>query len=117
VVRANTYANLGSAYRSLGDPGEARANYEAALRLTPENVPAWTGLGLLALKDGDFAQAADRFTHAAAIQPSALGYLLLARALEKGGHPAAAQAADQAARQISPDLTDVRQAADTLLAE
>jgi tetratricopeptide (TPR) repeat protein len=117
VVLTNTYANLGSAYRSLGDPGEARANYEAALRLTPDNVPAWTGLGLLALKDGDFAQAADRFTHAAAIQPSALGYLLLARALEKGGHSAEAQAAEQAARQISPDLTDVRRAADTLLAE
>lgn len=117
VVLANTYANLGSAYRSLGDPGDARANYEAALRLTPENVPAWTGLGLLALKDGDFAQAADRFTQATAIQPSALGYVLLARALEKAGHPAEAQAADQAARQISPDLTNVRQAADTLLAE
>jgi tetratricopeptide (TPR) repeat protein len=117
MVLANAYANLGSAYRSLGDPGDARANYEAALRLTPENVPAWTGMGLLALKDGDFALAADRFTQATAIQPSALGYVLLARALEQGGHPAEAQAADQAARQISPDLTGVRKAADTLLAE
>jgi protein O-mannosyl-transferase len=117
VLLGNTYANLGSAYRSLGDPGEARANYEQALRLTPENGPAWTGLGLLALEDGEFAQAADRFTQATAIQPSALGYVLLARALEKGGHPAEAQAADQAARQISPDLTDVREAADRLLAQ
>jgi Flp pilus assembly protein TadD len=116
ALLANTYANLGSAYRSLRDPGEARRNYERALRLTPESVPAWTGLGLLALEDLDFAQAADRFTHATAIQPSALGYVLLARALEKGGHPAEAQAADQAARQISPDLTEVRQTADRLLA-
>jgi tetratricopeptide (TPR) repeat protein len=117
MLQADTYSNLGSTDLALGDYDAAKASYEAALRLSPENAHAWTGLGLLALKAGDFAQAADQFTHVTLIQPTALGYVLLAHALEKGGHPAQAQAARQTAQQLSPELTEVRQEADKMLAE
>ena len=87
TLRANAFSNLGAAYRSLGDPKRAEASYEAALRLAPSNAHACIGLGLLALKAGDYSSAASLFSRAMAVQPTDVGYLLLAQALRQGGVP------------------------------
>jgi len=116
-LRADTFSNLGSAELASRDYPAAGASYQAALRLSPENAHAWTGLGLLALKAGDFTGAAGDFAHATQLEPSALGYLLLAHALEQDGRPAEAEAARQAARQLSPDLGEAQREANRMLAE
>ena len=117
TLRANAFSNLGAAYRSLGDPKRAEASYEAALRLAPSNAHACIGLGLLALKAGDYSSAASLFSRAMAVQPTDVGYLLLAQALRQGERPSEAQAAYQQAQRISPDLREAQKAADRMLGE
>lgn len=114
-LRSNAYGNLGSAYRQVGLMADAKHCYEESLRLIPNRPLAIVGLGLVALHDGDSAEAVRQFTHAMAIQPTAVGYLLLARALEQAGRPADAQAARQAAKQLSPNLDEAEKDADGLL--
>ena len=89
---------------------------------TAGGVVFGNGVGVVVLKrlatalhDGDSAEAVRQFTHAMAIQPTAVGYLLLARALEQAGRPADAQAARQAAKQLSPNLDEAEKDADGLL--
>ena len=54
---AQTYANLGAAYRELGDDERAQSSYKQALQYNPNQFNAWLGLGLLAQKQGNFAEA------------------------------------------------------------
>jgi len=114
---STAYSNLGFAYRALGQNAEARESYLAAIRANPENVKPLYGFALLAQKNGDLAQAANYYAQAVALQPSDFGYLLLAQALEKTGHAAAAQAAYQKAQGLSPDLDRAQQTAHSLLAQ
>ena len=116
TLRSDALSYLGSAYRRLGSYRDALQNYEAALRLAPENSHAWVGLGLLAQRNGDFRQAADHFSRAVAIQPTDVGYVLLARALELSGHHAEAEVAYQEAQRISPDFEQAQEQASQLLA-
>ena len=44
---AATYANLGAAYRKLGEDEKARTSYDQALRLNPNQYNAYLGLGEL----------------------------------------------------------------------
>jgi len=117
VLRANASSNLGSVYRSLGNYALAKENYEAALRLTPDNALALVGLGLLAQRTGDFAQAVNEYSRAMAVQPTDTGYLLLARVLQQSGRPAEAQTAYEQAKRLSRDLDKARQNADYLLSQ
>jgi predicted Zn-dependent protease len=48
-------------------------------------------------------------------QPTALAYLLLARAQEQAGHPAEAAAARAKAAELTTNLDEAQQAADNLL--
>jgi tetratricopeptide (TPR) repeat protein len=114
-LRSNAYGNLGSAYRQMGLIPDAKHCYEESLRLMPNRPIAIVGLGLIALHDGDFAAAVRQFSHAMAIQPTDVGYLLLARALEQAGRPADAEAAGQAARQLSPNFDEATKAANGLI--
>jgi tetratricopeptide (TPR) repeat protein len=115
ILQSTTLNNLGSAFIGLGDTTAAQASYEESLRLIPQNAHAWIGLGLLAERKGDHAQAADRFSHSIAIQPSDVGYALLGRALLESGHAQEAAAAYQQGQHISPDWMAAQQAADRLL--
>lgn len=114
-LRANAYANLGSAYRQVGDYENARRCYQEALQLMPGRPLAIVGLGLVAEHEGNFAEAARQFASAMAIQPTAVGYVLLARALEKDGHSSDAEAARERAAQLSPDLNAAEKEADGLM--
>jgi protein O-mannosyl-transferase len=117
VLRANTFSNLGAAYRGLGDDARAKSSYEAALRLVPESPHAFIGLGLIAQKEGDFKQAIRLYGAAMALQPTDVGYLLLAKALQQAGKTAEAQAALQDAKRLSANLPQAQQVADRLLAQ
>jgi Tfp pilus assembly protein PilF len=99
-------ANSGYAHYSLKQYGDAQQDFEAALKEQPANSSAYRGLGLLAQRAGDIAQAAKDYERSVELQPSPVGYLLLAQALEIGGHGEAARAAQSRAAGMTRDLDD-----------
>jgi Flp pilus assembly protein TadD len=73
-------------------------------------------MGLIAQRNGDLAQAISRYSHAMSVQPTSVGYLLLAKALQRSGRAAEAQAAYEQAQRLSSDLSQSEQAVERLLA-
>jgi tetratricopeptide (TPR) repeat protein len=111
---AQTYANLGSAHRALGEDEAAHKSFEQSLRFNPNQFNAWFGLGLLAQKQGKLDEAVSDLSRSVELQPSAQGYFELGRSLAQAGHsPEALNAYEQALR-ISPDLIEAQQAVDAL---
>jgi len=96
--------NSGYAHYSMKRYGEAKQDFEAALTEQRGNSAAYRGLGLVAQRAGEIAQATEDYERAVEIEPSPLGYLLLAQALETGGDRAAARAAQSQAARMTPDL-------------
>ena len=115
-LKADAYSDLGTAYRQIRDSEHAQQSFAAALQLDPNKPIALIGMGLLALKNGGTAQAITYFSHAMTIQPTAIGYLLLARAQERAGNLDGAKAGLDRAKELTRDLTEAQQAADQLLA-
>jgi Flp pilus assembly protein TadD len=78
-------------------------------------------MGLIAEKTAqhadDWNRAAVDFAQLVAIQPSDVGYLLLARALQQAGRPDEANLAYQRARELSADIAQAQQTATRLAAQ
>ena len=113
-VLARAYSNLGYVYSYAGDEASARDSFQQALRLAPDTEQALIGLGVLAQKSGDFANAIQMYSRANQIRPSGLGYLLLARALHRSGRSEDAEAALQRARNM-PGFAETQHVADGLV--
>lgn len=116
MLKADAYCNLGSAFRQLRDYEHARTSFAEALQLDPNQPMALIGMGLLAQKSGDTAHAITNYSRAMAIEPTAVGYLLLMRAQEQAGHSAEARVAYDRAQQLTTDLNQAQQTANALLA-
>jgi len=112
---AQTYANLGAAQRGLGQYDAAHVSYDHALRLNSGQFNAWLGLGLLAQKQGKFDEAISDLSRSVELQPTAEGYCDLGHALQQANRTAEALAAYEQALKISPDFSQARQAAQSLL--
>ncbi len=106
ALLASTYANLGGAYRDLGDHAKAQDSYDHALRLNPNQFNAYLGLGRLLEKEGKLEDAIANYSRSVAITPSESGYLRLGHALEQVGRRPEALAAYQEALNIAPDSTE-----------
>jgi protein O-mannosyl-transferase len=113
----NVYLNMGFIYNSLGDLGHARESFLAAAQLQPRRVLAWIGLGLVAQASGDPETALQSYSRGLKIQPSDVGYVLLARALDQAGRHVQAQTALKVAQALSQNFEEACQAADHLLAQ
>jgi Tfp pilus assembly protein PilF len=113
---ATARANSGYAHLSLKQYDNAKQDFEAALHEQPLNSAAYRGLGLLAQRAGDIPQAARDYERSVELQPSPVGYLLLGHALEIGGQPDAARAAQSQAASMTQDLNDDIAVARQLLA-
>jgi tetratricopeptide (TPR) repeat protein len=111
---AQTYANLGAAYRVIGEIALARDNYHHALRLNSNQFNAWMGLGLIAQRQGMITEAITDLSRAIEIQPTAQAYLALGRTLAQTGQIAEARAAYQQALKLTPDLVEAQKAAEAL---
>jgi len=111
---AATYANLGTAYRTLGADEQARENYEHALRLNSSQPNAYLGIGQLLEKQNKLADAITNYSRAVELRPTDRGFLFLGHALESAGRRAEAMAAYQQALKISPDMTEAQHAVDGL---
>jgi len=115
-TRADTYSDLGSAYRQIRDYEGARQSFMAALQIDPNQSMALIGMGLLAKKRGDLSEAIRYYSMAMSREPTDVGYILLAKAEHDAGHLAEAQAAAEKATQLTTDLDQARQTAAALLA-
>ncbi|HEX6822150.1 MAG TPA: tetratricopeptide repeat protein [Candidatus Sulfotelmatobacter sp.] len=116
-LRLTAFSNLGSLYRMSHNYEASRANYQAALRINPENAMPLIGLGLLAYKTGDAAGAVNYYFHGLALEPSDVGYILLARALEAAGRKNESSAALEQAKRLAPDFGAAQNEASRLLAQ
>jgi tetratricopeptide (TPR) repeat protein len=96
--------NSGYARYWLKQYDQARQDFAAALQQQPGNSDAYRGFGLLAQATGDITQATKDYEQSVELQPTSVGYLLLANALEIGGQPGAARAAELQAAGMTPDL-------------
>jgi Tfp pilus assembly protein PilF len=103
---ATAKLNSGYAHYSMKEYDNAKQDFEAALNLRPQNSAAYRGLGLVAQRAGEIAQAAKDYKRAIELQPSPVDYLLLAQALEIGGQPEAAREAQSHAARMTRDLND-----------
>jgi protein O-mannosyl-transferase len=111
---AATYANLGAAYRGLGDNDRAQTNYKQALQYNPNQFNAWLGLGLLAQQQGEYVEAITNLSRSVELKPTARGYLALGKALQQSGRTLEALTAYEQATRIAPSLAEAQQAADSI---
>jgi tetratricopeptide (TPR) repeat protein len=116
-LRSYALVNMGSDYRLLKDYDRAKESYEAGLQVDPEAARAFVGLGVIAEKRGQFDEAVRDYSRAVGLEPSDVGYLLLAQALEKGGLNADSRAAFESGRRISPDFERAQEAVRAMMAE
>ena len=115
-LQAQVLADMGRAYRDLGDPAHARDDLREATRLDPQKFDAWMDLGFVLQKSGDAPAAVEAYSQAMKLRSSDVGYLLLARALEQCGRYDEARDAFQRAKAMSPDLAGAQRVVDGLLA-
>ena len=111
---AQTYANLGAAYRALGEDAQAHDSFMHALRLNPNLSNAWLGLGLLARKEGNAAEAVSDLSRSLELQPTAQGYFELGQTLAQSGRIPEALDSYLRALEIAPDFSEAQKAADAL---
>ena len=120
-LRATAYANLGTVYFALHDYDRAQQNFDAALKLKGAFPVAFLDMGLIAEKTAqtaaDWSRAASYFAHFADLEPTDVGYLLLADALHHAGRAQDADLAYRQALQLSSDISQSRQRAAQLLAQ
>lgn len=107
---AATYANLGTAYRNLGEDEKARDSYDQALRLNPNQSNAYLGLGELLEKQNQLDDAIRNYSRSVELRPTATGFLLLGHALETEARRPEALAAYQSALKLSPELPEAQHA-------
>ncbi|MGA2856628.1 MAG: tetratricopeptide repeat protein [Candidatus Sulfotelmatobacter sp.] len=115
-LRAAAWSQTGSAYIQMGEFEQARKSYENGLQASPNDPPSLVGSAMLAERDGNFSEAVMRLNQAMKVEPSDVGYLLLADALRHAGRVPEAQADEDLAGKISPNLDQARKnATDTQL--
>jgi Flp pilus assembly protein TadD len=101
----------------LKDFENARQSYREALQLDPGKGEVWLALGIVTQLAGDSNGAVPAYLQAVKLQPSDVGYLLLARALQQTGHDNEAQEDIEQARRRSRDFPRAQRSVDAVLAQ
>jgi Flp pilus assembly protein TadD len=102
----NARINSGYAHYSLKQYDGAKQDFDAALSQQPNDWASYRGLGLVAQRGGDIPRAAQNYLTSVQLQPSPVGYLLLAQALQSLGQADAARAAESQAARMTRDPND-----------
>ncbi len=116
IVKA-AYANMGHAYRELGEMAQARESLQAAVVLNPDNFQAWEDLGLVSQHIGDLTTAIHAYYQAVKLHPYDLGYLLLSQALKESGHKLEAQWAEERAKNLTANYERAQRLTARILAQ
>ncbi len=114
-VRATAFADMGSAYRQIGELTKAKQYFETALQLSPNETMAMVGLGLIAEKNGDLTESVRQYSRAMAVKPTDVGFLLLAHALQQEGKTDEANTILERVARLSPNLPEAQKSAESLL--
>ncbi|MGO9515860.1 MAG: tetratricopeptide repeat protein [Candidatus Korobacteraceae bacterium] len=117
VTRAQTFRNMGLAYRQVGDYGDARESFQQAVNLNPNDGESWLGLGIMAHKLGDLKTAIPAYSNALKVESLDWAYVLLAKALEQSGRNEEARAAMQKASVVSKNFEQTQRVAEKVLAQ
>ena len=114
-LRAKAYGNLGSVYRQMGKLIKAKQCLEISLQIVPDQPTLMVRLGLIAEENGDLPEAVRQYWRAMAVQPTDVGFLLLAHALQQEGHSDEAKAISERVARFSPNLPEAQKTAESLL--
>ncbi len=104
-MRLTALDTLGRLYSQLGEYSKARASYEQALQINPQQADATDGLAKVELSDA---------IRNVAESSSAQGYFRLGQILQQQGRAPEAQAAFQQALELNPKLEAAKKALSTL---
>lgn len=116
--RAGSHVNLAVLYLALNQPQKAATQYQHAIRINPEFLPARNNLGLLYADLGRFGQAEEVFREALEIDPDFLPALdNLARLHYRQGNLARAESLFNELVEKAPEDGEVRFSLGLLLAE
>jgi len=116
-LRSTTFARMGSTYRQLGNLAQARQSFRQALEINPDDGQVWLALGIVTQLSGDSGAAIQAYSQAMKLQPSDVGYLLLARALQQSGQNSQAQTAEAEAQRRSRDFPAAEKSVDAIFAQ
>ena len=95
---------LAGALLNAGKIAEAKASYDRAIRLEPDNGAAWRGLAVALERQKDPVQAETAYRKSLALEPSSWQSMIsYATFLHAAGKDADATALLEKARQVSPD--------------
>jgi len=114
-MRATGYDRLGFVYRRMGELQEAKECFGMVLRLAPDRARAMTGLALIAQDNGDLPEAIGQYGRAVAAEPTDVGYLLLAQALQLQGRSEEARAIAERVKQLSANFAQAQKTAESFL--
>lgn len=103
-VQAVAWSEAGQAHLQLHQFDQATESYQNALRLNPDDSQALTGLGVLALRQGQAEVAVAELEHAVKSDPNDVDVLVYAQALRRVGRSADADSATVQVEKISQDL-------------
>lgn len=107
-VQSSAWSQTGMTYARMANYPSAQQSFENVLQLTPHEPRALVASAILAERAGNFNGAVDRFKDAVRVQPSDVGFLLLADALRHAGRVSEAETADDWARKISSNLDEAK---------
>jgi protein O-mannosyl-transferase len=113
--RAKAYSNMGYAYRQMGDWKKAKDAFEMSLQLAPEQPGVMLALALIDDAQGDLPEAVELYTQGLDKQPSDVGYLLLANALQRQGRAREANDMLERAARLSTNLPQAQRQAAAML--
>jgi tetratricopeptide (TPR) repeat protein len=116
-VLVNTYTNLGSAYRQMGDFTESQASLNQALRLDPSRFNTWLQQGNLKMDEGQVDEAIADYSRSIELQPTGEGYTQLGRALDLVNRHSDALAAQAGAQRLTSNKAAAEQAARAMSVE
>jgi tetratricopeptide (TPR) repeat protein len=120
-IRASAYTNLGTIYFAIHDYAQAQRNFDSAMKLKHVVPAALLYMALIAQHSAqstaDWDRAAGYFAQFVAVNPSDVGYLLLAHALHQAGRQDDANLAYQQALRLSNDIKQAQQRAAQLAAQ
>ena len=111
---ASTYANLGRAYRNLGEDEKARESYDQALRLNPDQSNAYLGLGQLLEKQNRLDEAIGNYSKSVELRPVDTDFCSWVMRSKSSRRPEALAAYENALK-LSPDLQEAQSALDACL--
>lgn len=107
-TRSVILSELANAYVQIGDFEHAKLSCQYAIKEDPRNGRAFITSGLLSGRDGDFPAAVAEISQGVKLQPSDVGYLLLAQVERHAGNIAAAGESESHALRISQNIDDAR---------